>query len=114
MPEGIFGRDAELNAVSGFLAGLSAAPSALVVAGTAGAGKTRLLRESAGTGGRQWIHGSADAAHAQRHTAPFAGLADLLGSRFEEISAQAARAAAAGFANALPRESAPQSTAKAV
>jgi len=85
MPEGIFGRDAELNAVSGFLAGLSAAPSALVLAGTAGAGKTTLLREAAEqAAGRGYTVLRTLPARSDMRLA-FAGLADLLGSRLDEI-----------------------------
>jgi tRNA A37 threonylcarbamoyladenosine biosynthesis protein TsaE len=43
---GIFGRDAELRAIDGFLADVPLAARALVLTGEAGAGKTTLLRES--------------------------------------------------------------------
>jgi ribosome modulation factor len=44
MPDGVFGRDAELSVVDTFLAGLAGAPGALVLAGEPGAGKTTVLR----------------------------------------------------------------------
>jgi len=47
MSADIFGRDAELAEISGFLAGLQHSSGALVLAGPAGAGKTTLLRAGA-------------------------------------------------------------------
>ena len=44
MPELVLGRDAELTVVDAFLAGVSSAPGALVLTGTAGVGKTTVLR----------------------------------------------------------------------
>jgi ABC-type transport system involved in cytochrome c biogenesis ATPase subunit len=47
MSAGVFGRDAELGALAGFLDGQPAGPGALVLAGAPGAGKTTLLRAGA-------------------------------------------------------------------
>ncbi len=43
----IFGRDAELRAITAFVSGVPSAPGALVIAGEAGMGKTTLLRAGA-------------------------------------------------------------------
>lgn len=85
MPGGVFGRESELGVVDAFLAGLSSAPAALVLAGAAGAGKTTLLRAG--------LDRAASLGHTVLRTLPsqsdmrlaFAGLADLLGSRLDAV-----------------------------
>ena len=47
MSAGVFGRDAELQALAAFLDGLPTGPAAVVLAGAAGAGKTTLIRAGA-------------------------------------------------------------------
>jgi DNA-binding CsgD family transcriptional regulator len=85
MPDGVFGRDAELGVVDAFLAGLTSGPGALVLAGEAGAGKTTVLRagleraEGLGYTVLRTLPSPSDMRLA------FAGLADLLGSRLEEV-----------------------------
>lgn len=84
MPGSVFGRDAELGVVDAFLAGLSD-PGALVLAGSAGAGKTTLVRAA--------LERAAGAGCTVLRTFPspsdmrlaFAGLADLLGARIDAI-----------------------------
>jgi DNA-binding CsgD family transcriptional regulator len=85
MPDGVFGRDAELSAVEKFLAGLAAAPGALVLAGEPGAGKTTVLRagleraELLGYTVLRTLPSPSDMRLA------FAGLADLLGPRLDTV-----------------------------
>ena len=85
MPGGVFGRDAELSVIDAFLAGLAAAPGALVLAGEPGAGKTTVLRagldraEGLGYTVLRTLPSRSDMRLA------FAGLADLLGSRLDEV-----------------------------
>ena len=85
MPDGVFGRDAELHAVGEFLAGLARAPGALVLAGEPGSGKTTVL--AAG------LERAARLGYTVLRTLPspsdmrlaFAGLADLLGARLDAV-----------------------------
>jgi DNA-binding CsgD family transcriptional regulator len=85
MPDGVFGRDAELSVVDAFLAGLADGPGALVLAGEPGAGKTTVLRagleraESLGYTVLRTLPSPSDMRLA------FAGLADLLGARLEAV-----------------------------
>ena len=85
MPDGVFGRDAELSALDAFLAGLSSAPGALVLAGEPGAGKTTVLRagleraEGLGYTVLRTLPSPSDMRLA------FAGLADLLGSHLDAV-----------------------------
>jgi tetratricopeptide (TPR) repeat protein len=85
MPGAVLGRDAELSVVEAFLAGLSSGPSALVLAGPAGMGKTTVLREGA--------ERAVGLGYTVLRTSPtpsdmrlvFAGLADLLSSRLDSV-----------------------------
>ncbi len=85
MPDLVLGRDAELTAIDGFLAGLPSAPAAFVLAGAAGVGKTTVLREGA--------QRAADLGYTVLRTSPapsdlrlaFAGLADLLEPRLDAL-----------------------------
>src|SRR5579859_4680468 len=85
MSDPILGRDAELTAIDAFLAGLQSAPAALVLAGSAGVGKTTVLREGADR--------AAGLGYTVLRTAPapsdmrlaFAGLDDLLEARLGAI-----------------------------
>ncbi len=85
MPDGVFGRDAELSALDAFLAGRASAPGALVLAGEPGAGKTTVLRagleraEGLGYTVLRTLPSPSDMRLA------FAGLADLLGSRLDVV-----------------------------
>jgi len=85
MPAEVFGRDAELRAIATFLDGLPAAPGALILVGEAGAGKTTLMRAAGAA--------AADRGLIVLQTAPargdlrlaFAGLADLVEPRLDEV-----------------------------
>jgi DNA-binding CsgD family transcriptional regulator len=85
MPDGVFGRDAELSMVAAFLSGLSSGPAALVLAGEPGAGKTTVLRAG--------LERAEHLGYTVLRTVPsrsdmrlaFAGLADLLGSRLDAV-----------------------------
>ncbi len=85
MPDGVFGRDAELSVLDTFLAGLADSPGALVLAGEPGAGKTTMLRA-----GLERAH---SLGYTVLRTLPsrsdmrlaFAGIADLLGSRLDAV-----------------------------
>ncbi|MDR3034479.1 MAG: AAA family ATPase, partial [Kitasatospora sp.] len=83
----VFGRDAELGVLGGFLAGLSSGPAGLVLAGAAGAGKTTLLQagsdKAAGFG---YVTLQTSPSHSDMRLA-FAGLADLLGPRLDAVLA---------------------------
>jgi DNA-binding CsgD family transcriptional regulator/tetratricopeptide (TPR) repeat protein len=81
----VFGRDAELRTIDGFLAGLPSASAALVLAGPAGAGKTTLLRAAADRG-RDLGFVVLEALPSQSDLRlAFAGLTDLLGDRLDAI-----------------------------
>lgn len=85
MPGAVFGREAELGVLDGFLAALGSAPAALVLAGPAGAGKTTLLREG--------LERAAGRGYTLLRTTPsqsdmrlaFGGLADLLDRRLDAV-----------------------------
>jgi DNA-binding CsgD family transcriptional regulator len=85
MPDGVFGRDAELSVLDTFLAGLAGAPGALVLAGEPGAGKTTVLRAG--------LERAVSLGYTVLRTLPspsdmrlaFAGLADLLGPRLDTV-----------------------------
>lgn len=87
MPTQIFGRDAELRTIGGFLDALASSPGSLVLAGPAGAGKTTLLRAGAAL--------AAEHGFTVLRTMPapgdmrlaFAGLADLLEPSLEAVTA---------------------------
>jgi hypothetical protein len=85
MPDGVFGRDAELGAVEKFLAGLASAPGALVLAGEAGAGKTTVLRAGLEYAERLGYTVLRTLPSPSDMRLAFAGLADLLGSRLDAI-----------------------------
>src|ERR1022692_1067292 len=85
MLAGVFGRDAELRMIDGFLAGLPSASGALVLTGPAGAGKTTLLRAAADRG-RDLGFVVLEALPSQSELRlAFAGLTDLLGDRLDAI-----------------------------
>ena len=81
----VVGRDAELGAIDEFLDGVRSGPRALVFAGPAGAGKTTLLRagieqaDAAGCAVLRSFPSSSDTPLA------FAGLADLLDGRLDQV-----------------------------
>jgi DNA-binding CsgD family transcriptional regulator/tetratricopeptide (TPR) repeat protein len=85
MSDGVFGRDAELRMVEKFLAGLAAAPAALILVGEPGSGKTTVLRAG--------LERAASLGYIVLRTLPspsdmrlaFAGLADLLGARLDTV-----------------------------
>jgi len=85
MRERLFGRDAELGVIDDFLAGVRSGARALVFAGPAGVGKTTLLRaaidqaNAAGCTVLRSFPSPSDTPLA------FAGLADLLGGRFDLV-----------------------------
>jgi predicted ATPase len=85
MLAGVFGRDAELRTIDGFLAELPSASGALVLAGPAGAGKTTLLRAAAGRArDLRFVVLEALPSQSELRLA-FAGLTDLLGDRLDVI-----------------------------
>ncbi len=85
MPDTVVGREPELAVIGEFVAALANGPRALVLAGSAGAGKTTLLREG--------LRQAEQAGYLVLRTLPapgdirlaFAGLADLLGPRLDEV-----------------------------
>jgi DNA-binding CsgD family transcriptional regulator len=85
MPGAVFGREAELGVLDGFLAALESAPAALVLAGVAGTGKTTLLREG--------LERAAGRGYTLLRTTPsqsdmrlaFGGLADLLDGQLDAV-----------------------------
>jgi tetratricopeptide (TPR) repeat protein len=85
MPDGVFGRDAELGAVEAFLAGLASAPGTLVLAGEAGAGKTTVLRAGLERAERLGYTVLRTLPSPSDMRLAFAGLADLLGSRLDVV-----------------------------
>ena len=107
MSAGVFGRDAELGALAGFLDRLPAGPGALVLAGAPGAGKTTLLRAGAAL--------AAERGFAVLQTMParsevrlgFAGLADLLEPRLPDVIGELAPPQARALRVALLLEEAP-------
>ena len=107
MSAGVFGRDAELGALAGFLDGQPAGPGALVLAGAPGAGKTTLLRAGAAL--------AAERGFAVLQTMParsevrlgFAGLADLLEPRLPDVIGELAPPQARALRAALFLEEAP-------
>jgi DNA-binding CsgD family transcriptional regulator len=107
MSADIFGRDAELAEISGFLAGLQHSSGALVLAGPAGAGKTTLLRAGAAR--------AAGLGYQVLETAParseirlaFAGLSDLLAGCLASVIDHLPRPQARALRVALLEEDAP-------
>ena len=85
MPGAVFGREAEVRVLDGFLAALQSAPAALLLAGAAGAGKTTLLREG--------LRRAAGRGYTLLRTTPsqsdmrlaFGGLADLLDGQLDAV-----------------------------
>ena len=78
MSADIFGREAELRALTTFLDGLAAGPAALVLAGEAGAGKTTLLRAGAALAAERGMIVLQSAPATGDLRLAFAGLSDLL------------------------------------
>jgi ATP/maltotriose-dependent transcriptional regulator MalT len=74
----IFGRDAELAEIRGFLAGLRQSAAALVLAGPAGSGKTTLLRATAQLASEQGYAVLLTTPARSEVRLAFAGLTDLL------------------------------------
>jgi DNA-binding CsgD family transcriptional regulator len=84
---GIFGRDAELRAIDSFLADVPLAARALVLTGEAGAGKTTLLRAATARAADQGFTVLAAMPSASELRLAFAGLADLLNTRLDDVLA---------------------------
>lgn len=101
MPADIFGRDAELHALSELAGRIEQRAAALVLAGPAGAGKTTLLRAgSQHAAGRGCIVLATAPARGDTRLA-FAGLADLLEARLDSVIGQLARPQADALRAAL-------------
>jgi DNA-binding CsgD family transcriptional regulator len=84
----VFGRDAELRMIDGFLCERPSEPGALVLAGPAGAGKTTLLREATGRArDLGFVVLEAQPSQSELRLA-FAGLADLIGARTGTVLAE--------------------------
>jgi ATP/maltotriose-dependent transcriptional regulator MalT len=85
MRAGIFGRDAELARIEGFLAELPLAAGALVLGGPSGTGKTTLLQAAvADAGPRGYLVLEARPSPGELRLA-FAGLSDLLEDRLDTV-----------------------------
>ena len=85
MPAEVFGRDPELRAIATFLDRLRTGPGALVLAGEAGAGKTTLLRAATAHAAERGLTVLQTApAHGDLRLA-FAGLADLVEPRLDDV-----------------------------
>ena len=83
----VFGRTAELSEIERFLATPGTLPGALLLEGEAGIGKTTLWRHGvAGARERSWRVLSCAPAESEVSLS-FAGLADPLGERFDEVAA---------------------------
>jgi DNA-binding CsgD family transcriptional regulator len=85
MGRNIIGREAELSVLERFLASLSSGAGALVLAGPAGAGKTTLIRagqERAAAAGYTVLRSFPSPSDLRL---AFAGLADLLSARIDEV-----------------------------
>lgn len=100
----IIGREAELSAVSHFLDGMAAGARALLFAGEAGIGKSTVwkaaLAEARGRGYRVAVTRPTEA----EARLPFAGLNDLFGELFDELSPNLAEPQRIGLGIALLRE----------
>ncbi len=83
----VFGRDAELRRIDGFLGDLATQAAALVLAGEAGAGKTTLLRWAADLAAGKGMTVLRTAPTRGDLGLAFAGLADLLEQRLDEVVA---------------------------
>ncbi len=81
----VVGREAELAALDSFLSGLKSAPAAVVISGPAGAGKTTLLRAALDQAASSGITVLRTMPSPGDMRLAFAGLADLLGSRLDEV-----------------------------
>ncbi len=85
MPDGIIGRERELEVVDGFLADVVAGPAALIMAGEPGIGKTTLWQKAVERArGSSFLVLSARLVEAEGALA-FAGLADLLEPVVDEL-----------------------------
>jgi DNA-binding CsgD family transcriptional regulator len=82
----VFGRDAELLRIEGFLGDLTTHAEVLVLAGEAGAGKTTLLRRAADLAASRDMTVLRTAPSRGDLRLAFAGLADLLERRLDEVA----------------------------
>jgi DNA-binding NarL/FixJ family response regulator len=106
-PAKLFGREAELQAVSAWIDGIRSAAGSLVISGEAGMGKTALLRAGVAlAAGRGWTVLRATPARGDMRLA-FAGLADLIESRLPELVDELPPPQARALREALLLEEAP-------
>ncbi len=107
MSADIFGREAELRALTTFLDGLAAGPAALVLAGEAGAGKTTLLRAGAALAAERGMIVLQSAPATGDVRLAFAGLSDLLEPRLDDVIGELPAPQARALRVALLLEEAP-------
>ena len=107
MSTGVFGRDAELQALAAFLDGLPTGPAAVVLAGAAGAGKTTLIRAGAALAADRGITVLRTAPARSELRLAFAGLADLLEPCLPDVIGQLSAPQARALRIALLLEDAP-------
>lgn len=83
---GVFGRDEDLDALRAFLSAVREGPTALVLAGPPGIGKTILWQQGVADAGRRYgqvlVHRSAEA----EASMSFTGLSDLVARVFERVA----------------------------
>ena len=86
MVTGVIGREEELNSIEAFLARIEEGPTAIVLSGEAGIGKTVLWELGVGEAeerfGRVLLHRSVEA----EALLSFTGLSDLLGPVFDDVA----------------------------
>lgn len=96
---GAIGRDAELGSIASFLGAVPTRPSALVIHGEAGIGKTTLWNDAVVSAGRaSYTVMSCRTARAEADL-PYLSLGDLLGTVRDEVFAKLP----AGVATTAPR-----------